>query len=290
MFLGGPLAAVRVEPLTTDHPSGTFRALHVTRVSALYGLVSAALLSGCGGSSPATSAPAQAPDTPGGTAREKSPTEALEPARVVQAIRNNEKRLRMCFFRAPDASGFVRLAWHVDSEGAVRNVSVENSTIEDKNVQKCLASRVEELRFGELGRSAKAEWTYVFRLAEPLSEKERKRAAKKRSSVETESGVSIDEDSDGTIDLDAVESVVQAGYGLFARCYRDAVGRDEALRGWIALRFEIDESGRVSSMRDGNSDLTDRMAIDCVAESLFALQFPKPENGSVKLLYRIRLN
>ncbi len=40
-------------------------------------------------------------------------------------------------------------------------------------------------------------------------------------------------------------------------------------------------------MRDGGSDLPDQRVINCVAQGIFALQFPKPERGSVHVLYRV---
>ena len=53
-------------------------------------------------------------------------------------MRTNEKRLRMCFFQAPLASGFVRVVWDADSAGVVERAEVEQSTIDDSHVEQCL--------------------------------------------------------------------------------------------------------------------------------------------------------
>jgi hypothetical protein len=84
--------------------------------------------------------------------------------------------------------------------------------------------------------------------------------------------------------------VVEAGYPLFARCYRDGVSRNDTLGGTLRLHFTISASGSVSEVSDGGSDLSDRQVVDCVAEGFYALRFPAPEHGAVSVLYRIRFD
>lgn len=206
-------------------------------------------------------------------------------------MRSNERRLRLCFFKAPTTSGAVRVRWEVDRAGGAREVEVASSTIENAEVERCLASRVGELHFDELAAPASAEWTFVFRLAEPVSEQSKRKQKKRRkASVEGTAGVIIDKSSAGRLEPDRISGVVEKGYNLYARCYRDAINRDSSLDGWVNLRFVIGEDGRVASVLDGDSDLTDRMALDCIAESFYALEFPKPSRGDVRVLYRLRLN
>lgn len=205
-------------------------------------------------------------------------------------MRSNERRLRLCFFNAPRSGGAVRLRWEVDAAGAPRDVEVASSTIDNAAVERCLASRVGELRFGELAAPATAEWTFVFRLAEPVSEESKRKKKRKKTSVEGTAGVVIDKRSAGRLEPDRISGVVEKGYNLYARCYRDAINRDSSVDGWVNLRFVIGEDGRVQSVLDGDSDLKDRMALDCIAESFYALEFPKPSRGDVRVLYRLRLN
>jgi hypothetical protein len=220
--------------------------------------------------------------------------DALEPARVVNAMRSNELELRKCFFRAPSSSGFVRIGWLVDKTGVVQNPAVKDSTIQNTEVESCLTSRVGELRFGELSQAGKAEWTYVYRLAEPMTEKQKKSAAKKRkkddADGEDQPGVVIDPSSPGSIDPDKIHETIHSGYRLFARCYRDGFDRDTSLTGSIVFRFVIGEKGRITRILDGASDLPDRRVIDCVAESFYALEFPTSPSGEVKVTYRLRLD
>ncbi len=246
----------------------------------------------CGGSQPRPADAESNEEAPSATRAAK--VDSLEPARVVNAMRSNELELRKCFFRAPSSSGFVRIGWLVDKTGVVQNPAVEDSTIRNSEVESCLTSRVGELRFGELSQAGKAEWTYVYRLAEPMTEKQKKSAAKKRKKEdadgEEQPGVVIDPSSPGSIDPDEIHETIHAGYRLFARCYRDGFDRDTSLTGSIVFRFVIGENGRITRILDGASDLPDRRVIDCVAESFYALEFPTSPSGEVKVTYRLRLD
>ena len=216
----------------------------------------------------------------------------LEAQKIVQAIRGNEIELRKCFFRFPSARGTIRVAWRVDAEGIVHDPELGQSTIENPDIEQCLLERVSELRFGALEKPAAAEWTFVFRLAEPAFDdtgKKKKKKKKKRDEDRDsdEPGVSIERGSPGWLEPAKISDVVQYGYPLFARCFRDGIERHDDLKGAMRLRLVIDEEGKVDEVVDKNSDLPDRIVIDCVAESFYSMQFPKPKRGNVHVLYRV---
>ncbi|HVJ16687.1 MAG TPA: AgmX/PglI C-terminal domain-containing protein [Polyangiaceae bacterium] len=247
------------------------------------------MLLGCGGSpEPRSQAAAAEKELP-----------ELEPHRVVTAMRFNEAEIRKCFFRAPSDGGFVRIGFEVDRLGEVHGASVRDSSIENDGVQSCLVERVTALRFGELSQAGKAEWTYVYRLAEPPTKEEdearaKKKAKRKKKKVEeeveeVEAGAAIDSGSEGTIDLDRVDQIVQTGYQLYARCYREGFERKNDLEGTVRFRFVIGEDGRMDEVLDGESNLSDRRVLDCIAETFYALRFPAPGN-KVRVLYRLQLN
>jgi hypothetical protein len=257
--------------------------------------VAGLLLLGCGGSPAARSADGE---TRSGRASGRQLPE-LEPRRVVTAMRGNEAEIRKCFFRAPSEGGFVRVAFQVDRLGEVHEVAVRNSSIGNDAVEKCLTDQTGALRFGELAQAGRAEWTYVYRLAEPPTKaehkaREKKKKARKKLKVEeevevAEPGASIEAGSEGTIDLDRVDQVVQTGYQLYARCYRDGFERNDELEGTVAFRFVIGEDGRTDEVLDGKSNLSDRRVLDCIAETFYALRFPAPGN-KVRVVYRLQLN
>lgn len=250
------------------------------------------LVAACGGSKArpvsAEEAEWRGESSPSPSARKRAKLEPLEPGRVVMAMRNNEQELRKCFFRAPSARGIVRIGWTVDTAGVVHDPAVKLSTIKNPEVESCLTAKVGELRFGELAQPGKAEWTYVFRLAEPMTKKGKRAAAKKRKRArdDEQPGIVIDPSSKGSLDPEKIHETIHAGYRLFARCYRDGFDRDMDLSGSIVLRFVVGEKGRITEILDGASDLPDRRVIDCVAESFYALEFPRP-GGKVKVTYRL---
>jgi hypothetical protein len=258
--------------------------------------VIAMLATGCGGAQPE---PVQAPKKAAIAkhARKAKPRRKklpeLEAQKIVLAIRGNEIELRKCFFRFPSARGRILVSWQVDAEGIVHDPELGPSTIENPNIEQCLLERVSELRFGELEKPASAEWTFVFRLAEPPLDDDRDRKKKKKRNKKDEDrdsdepGVSIERGSPGWLEPAKIDGVVQYGYPLFARCFRDGIERHDDLKGAMRLRLVIDEQGKVDDVVDRNSDLPDRMVIDCVAESFYSMQFPKPKRGSVHVLYRV---
>jgi hypothetical protein len=263
---------------------------HVMRLTNSYLVVASfTLFNACAASETAPVREPEAPTKIAKTKRKKN-IAALDPARIIIAMRTNELDVRKCFFRAPTSRGFVRLGWRVDKSGSVQDVEIERSTINNEAVEDCLKEKVSELRFGDIESESMAHWTYAFRVASPPPDDERakqKPGKKKAKSRSDEPGVSIEKTSPGTLDPDKIDNVVQSGFPLFAHCFRDGVGRDSRLAGTVRLRFIINDAGAVSKVLDGESDLPDKMMIDCVAEGFYALQFPKPEGGAVHVMYRV---
>ncbi len=261
------------------------------RLPALWALLVPVVLSACGGAAPPAEAPA-----PAVVARDSEAPEARGPelsaTEVVQHLRGNEADLRRCFFASPSSRGVVRLVWRVDVAGKAQHVRRESSTLDNANVEACIAERLADIRFGEQAEPATARWTFVFRLVDPPAEPKhgRKHALTKKKASKPEDderGLVIDPSSAGTLPEAAIDNVITAGYPLFARCYRDGVSRNNELGGTVRLHFVVGTAGSVSEVSDGGSDLSDRQVVDCIAESFYALRFPEPRRGSVQVLYRI---
>lgn len=217
----------------------------------------------------------------------------LTPREVVIKLRGNETDIRRCFFANPGARGALSLSWRVSSEGRVERLRRERSTLSDPRVEQCLAEKLREIRFDPRAEPARARWTFVFRLVDLPRDRPGRKQPSKRDRArarDSEQGVQLERDSPGTLDLAAVDDVVEAGYPLFARCYRDGVLRDSGLNGAVRLRLVVGETGRVTAVEDKGSDLTDRQVVDCVAEGFYALRFPEPARGDAHLVYRIHFD
>ena len=251
-------------------------------------------LSACGSSPPPSAVSADSSETEAtAPAKAEAPTARLPelpPADVVHHLRGNEADLRRCFFANPSLRGAVRFAWKLDVTGKVHGIRRESSTLSDPRVERCISERVSEIRFGDLEKPSSAHWTFVFRLVDPPPKSKSKRTSstKRRKAVAgDERGLQIDPNSAGVLPADAIDNVVEAGYPLFARCYRDGVNRDSSLDGTVRLHFVVGSAGAVSEVSDRGSDLTDRQVVDCIAEGFYALRFPEPQHGTVQVLYRL---
>jgi hypothetical protein len=258
---------------------------YATRIGAA-GLV---LLAVHCGSSPEPE-PKTANDEKPAAAKSGPPPRELDVMKVARALRGNEAQLRECF--ASDGGpvrGFMRMAFEVEGSGAVSNVEVESSSFAEPAVATCLTERIEGLHFDAPGEKAQTHWTFVSGLYEKKDDEDddKKSKRKKKRDASNEQGVVIDEKSEGSLHPEEIEEVVHAGFGLFAHCYREGLGRHPRLAGTVRLRMVIGRDGLVDHLRDADSDMPDPELIDCVAEGFFALRFPKPRSGTVRLLYRI---
>jgi hypothetical protein len=225
---------------------------------------------------------------------ERAPQEELSPAEVVIKLRGNETDIRRCFFANPSARGTLSLVWNVNAEGRIEQLKRQRSTLSDPRIEQCLAEKLYDLHFDARDKPARAGWTFVFRLVEPKKDRAgRVKRSSKRDRDRAErgdQGVQLEKGSPGQLDLAQVDNVVQSGFPLFARCYRDGVSRNSSLDGAVRLRFVVGEAGHVTTVEDGGSDLTDRQVVDCVAESFYALRFPEPARGDAHLVYRIHFD
>ncbi|HEY6078034.1 MAG TPA: AgmX/PglI C-terminal domain-containing protein [Polyangiaceae bacterium] len=259
-----------------------------TRGSALMGLT---LLGACGSQTPAQSS-ADSADAEH-SARQASVSAELTPAEIVIKLRGNETDIRRCFFANPSARGTLSLSWRVNTQGRIEQLKRESSTLDDPRIAQCLGEKLYDVRFDPRAEPARARWTFVFRLIEAPRSGSRHRSPSKRQRDQreaTEQGVQLEKTSPGTLDLGAVDNVVESGFPLFARCYRDGVSRNSNLDGAVRLRFIVGEQGMVTTVEDGGSDLTDRQVVDCVAEGFYALRFPEPAKGDAHLIYRIHFD
>ena len=257
------------------------------------GVVASLALNACGSSPPPVAAPVdhatdEAKVEPS-QAKAKVRLPELPPADVVHHLRGNEADLRRCFFANPNLRGAVRFAWKLDVTGKVQGIHREFSTLSDPRVESCLSQRVSEIRFGDLEKPSSARWTFVFRLVDPPPKPKPGRSASKKRKAKPgdERGVQIDPNSPGVLAPDAINNVVEAGFPLFARCYRDGVNRDSSMDGTVRLQFVVSAAGAVSEVSDRGSDLSDRQVVDCIAEGFYALRFPEPQHGTVQVLYRL---
>jgi hypothetical protein len=267
-------------------------------IARLGSLIAPLLCVSCGAATPSTQS-AEARDTlstrPRAGDEPGVPTSELTAHEVVIKLRGNETDIRRCFFANPSARGTLSLSWRVNTEGRIERLKRERSTLSDPRIEQCLGEKLYDVRFDPRAEPARARWTFVFHLVDlprdrPGKKTQRVSRRDRDRAEQSDSGVQLERGSPGTLDLAAVDNVVESGFPLFARCYRDGVQRNSNMDGAVRLRFVVGEAGVVTAVEDRGSDLTDRQVVDCVAEGFYALQFPEPQRGDAHLVYRIHFD
>lgn len=91
----------------------------------------------------------------------------------------------------------------------------------------------------------------------------------------------------GALPPEVIQRIVRQNFGRFRLCYENGLKKNPNLSGRIAVKFVIGADGSVSRSGDGGSDLPDTAVRECVAKSFMGLSFPKPEKGTVEVVYPI---
>jgi hypothetical protein len=91
----------------------------------------------------------------------------------------------------------------------------------------------------------------------------------------------------GTLPAEIVQRIVRQNYGRFRMCYESGLRSNPNLSGRVTARFVIGRDGAVSNVANGGSDLPDSGVVSCVVQAFYALSFPTPANGIVRVSYPI---
>jgi Vault protein inter-alpha-trypsin domain len=91
----------------------------------------------------------------------------------------------------------------------------------------------------------------------------------------------------GRLPAEVVQRIVRQNYGRFRVCYEQGLSKNPNLEGKVSVRFSIDNTGAVSSVTNGGSDMPDSAVVACVVSAFNGLSFPQPEGGVVTVIYPI---
>lgn len=95
----------------------------------------------------------------------------------------------------------------------------------------------------------------------------------------------------GRLPPEAIQRVVRQNFAAFGGCYERALKKDRQLNGKVEVKFVIERDGRVSSAESTTgTTLPDPTAVACVVDGYAKLTFPKPEGGTVTVVYPIIFN
>lgn len=91
----------------------------------------------------------------------------------------------------------------------------------------------------------------------------------------------------GRLPPEVIQRVVRAHFTQYRGCYDAGLARNASLQGRVVVRFVIDRDGHVADARNEGSTLPDSDVVACIAKGFADLSFPKPDGGTVVVVYPI---
>lgn len=95
----------------------------------------------------------------------------------------------------------------------------------------------------------------------------------------------IEEPMAGKLAPALVERTISAGRYQLRLCYELALRRNQALKGSMEWRWQIDTQGRISNLDLLQTSIKDDELVRCVYDKIANWKFPKPKGGSVEIRY-----
>ena len=89
----------------------------------------------------------------------------------------------------------------------------------------------------------------------------------------------------GKIEPSLVEKTITAGRYQLRLCYELALRRNQALRGSMEWRWQINTQGQISNLDLLQTSIKDDELVRCVYNKIANWKFPKPKGGSVEVRY-----
>ncbi len=94
----------------------------------------------------------------------------------------------------------------------------------------------------------------------------------------------------GKLPQEVVRRIARQRFQMFRGCYEDGLRKNATLAGRVTTKFTIASDGTVASVRDSGSDLADAQVIECVGKIFGAMTFPRPEAGTVEVVFPLIFN
>ncbi len=94
-------------------------------------------------------------------------------------------------------------------------------------------------------------------------------------------------DASGKLPPDTIKRVIRANFPRFRQCYEGGLKKDPGLKGTVAVRFIIDQTGAVETASLSGGSMSDGQVSSCVLGVYKTLSFPEPESGKVMVNYPI---
>jgi hypothetical protein len=192
---------------------------------------------------------------------------------------------RLCFEEAASSErdlkgGATHLRVRVAASGRVTQTRVVQSELKDSDVPGCLARRLERLRFSPAPARA-FDATFEVEVYPGDAPLPRRQHAKHAPATAR--------DNPGRLVPALVEQALASEERTIARCFADALARDQGLWGRLELRIELDGAGSCTQVSEHDSRFPDREAASCVADAVRRVHFPAPTGGKLSFIQAWRV-
>jgi len=89
------------------------------------------------------------------------------------------------------------------------------------------------------------------------------------------------ENTEVSIDREAVKVVIQNNLNVFKKCYTDEYKNNKNLAGKVVLAWEINDQGVVAKSSIKSTQVNNENTEKCLTEKVKALSFPKAPTGTI---------
>jgi hypothetical protein len=107
----------------------------------------------------------------------------------------------------------------------------------------------------------------------------------RKDPMRTRSDATIARTGTGNLDPQLINAGIHARFRRFRACYVAGLKRNNALAGEVRVKFVIDDRGHATNVEDAGSRIKDKQVVSCIVGEFGALRFPKPEGGTVTVVY-----
>jgi hypothetical protein len=91
----------------------------------------------------------------------------------------------------------------------------------------------------------------------------------------------------GKLPPETIKRVIRANFPRFRACYESGLKKDPGLKGTVAVRFIIDNTGAIETANLAGGSMSDGSVSSCVLGVYKTISFPEPEGGKVMVTYPI---
>lgn len=214
-----------------------------------------------------------------------SPEQKLHAKAAQKLVREKLATLGSCTKTLGKAGNAV-LSLSYGDAGDVTHARVLSSEVADCSLLECVKQGLTTIHGAPLGPEDTGALVVPVELLPHRAPRLLDQVPLFESTVEAASCV----DRGGSLPPQQIQSVVRKSSGAFRHCFEAGLAHDPNLKGRVGIRFVIERDGHVSGASVQENTLPDCEVSRCVRDEMMRIIFPKPDGGTVTVVYPITLD